>query len=228
MIKVLAGAGVLSEEESVGAPQYSQAELDAIVDEAAMWGEGRRARARRRSDQTRGDPPASGRSSTADWSTRKASIYDGSAAPSSCRTSTPTSTSSSTAPSWGCRRRSSRKSMAARPTGRELDARDQGRREVRVRDRRGRLSARGEREAVCAAGEALGYVAERRDPDGDRQRGRPAGWSDQVGRVAPGFYADLIAVAAIRWPMSRSSSAYSWVMKGGVVYKNDRARPGSY
>jgi len=37
-IKVLAGAGVLSEEESAGAPQYSQAELDALVQEAAMWG----------------------------------------------------------------------------------------------------------------------------------------------------------------------------------------------
>ena len=38
LIKVLASAGVLSEEESVGAPQYSQEELNAIVDEAAMWG----------------------------------------------------------------------------------------------------------------------------------------------------------------------------------------------
>jgi imidazolonepropionase-like amidohydrolase len=37
-IKVAATAGVLSEEESVGAPQYTQAELDALVDEAAMWG----------------------------------------------------------------------------------------------------------------------------------------------------------------------------------------------
>src|SRR5205085_7460390 len=37
-IKVLAGAGVLSEEESAGAPQYSQEELNAIVTEAAMWG----------------------------------------------------------------------------------------------------------------------------------------------------------------------------------------------
>ena len=37
LIKVAAGAGVLSEEESVGAPQYSQEELDALVSEAAMW-----------------------------------------------------------------------------------------------------------------------------------------------------------------------------------------------
>src|SRR5947199_8147961 len=38
LIKVLASAGVLSEEESVGAPQYSQEELNAVVQEAAMWG----------------------------------------------------------------------------------------------------------------------------------------------------------------------------------------------
>jgi imidazolonepropionase-like amidohydrolase len=37
-IKVMATAGVLSEEESVGAPQYSQEEMDAVVAEASMWG----------------------------------------------------------------------------------------------------------------------------------------------------------------------------------------------
>ncbi|HEY0554568.1 MAG TPA: amidohydrolase family protein [Thermoanaerobaculia bacterium] len=38
LIKVMATAGVLSEEASVGAPQYSQEEMDAVVTEAAMWG----------------------------------------------------------------------------------------------------------------------------------------------------------------------------------------------
>jgi imidazolonepropionase-like amidohydrolase len=38
VIKVLAGGGVLSEEENVGGPQFSQQELDVLVDEAAMWG----------------------------------------------------------------------------------------------------------------------------------------------------------------------------------------------
>jgi len=38
LIKIMAGAGVLSEEESVGAPQYSQEEMNAAVEEAAMWG----------------------------------------------------------------------------------------------------------------------------------------------------------------------------------------------
>jgi imidazolonepropionase-like amidohydrolase len=38
VIKVAATAGVLSEEESVGAPQYTQEELNALVDEASTWG----------------------------------------------------------------------------------------------------------------------------------------------------------------------------------------------
>jgi imidazolonepropionase-like amidohydrolase len=38
VIKMLAGAGVLSEEESVGAPQFSQEEMNVVVQEAAMWG----------------------------------------------------------------------------------------------------------------------------------------------------------------------------------------------
>ena len=37
-IKIMASAGVLSEEESVGAPQYTIEEMKAAVDEAAMWG----------------------------------------------------------------------------------------------------------------------------------------------------------------------------------------------
>ena len=37
LIKVIATAGVLTEEGSAGAPQYRQEELDAVVQEAAMW-----------------------------------------------------------------------------------------------------------------------------------------------------------------------------------------------
>jgi imidazolonepropionase-like amidohydrolase len=37
LIKVIATAGVLTEEGSAGAPQYSQQELDALVQEASMW-----------------------------------------------------------------------------------------------------------------------------------------------------------------------------------------------
>jgi len=37
LIKVIATAGVLTEEGSAGAPQYSQEELNAVVQEATMW-----------------------------------------------------------------------------------------------------------------------------------------------------------------------------------------------
>lgn len=37
LIKLIASAGVLSEEQSAGAPQYSQAEMDAVVQEATLW-----------------------------------------------------------------------------------------------------------------------------------------------------------------------------------------------
>jgi len=38
VIKVLSGGGVLSEKESVGGPQFSQEELNALVEEAKMRG----------------------------------------------------------------------------------------------------------------------------------------------------------------------------------------------
>ena len=38
LIKAIATAGVLTEEESAGDPQYTQEELDALVSEASMWG----------------------------------------------------------------------------------------------------------------------------------------------------------------------------------------------
>ncbi|MDE3248593.1 MAG: amidohydrolase family protein [Bacteroidota bacterium] len=38
VIKFGASAGVLSEEESVGAPQFTQEEMNALVDEAKLWG----------------------------------------------------------------------------------------------------------------------------------------------------------------------------------------------
>ena len=52
LIKVMASAGVLSGEASVGAPQYSQEEMIAVVDEAHRWG--KKVAARRRARQPSG------------------------------------------------------------------------------------------------------------------------------------------------------------------------------
>ena len=72
LIKVIATAGVFSEEGSAGAPQYSQEELDAAVEEATMWEKNgsRRTRMARRASSGRSEP-AWRRSSTAAWSTTR-------------------------------------------------------------------------------------------------------------------------------------------------------------
>jgi len=45
------------------------------------------------------------------------------------------------------------------------------------------------------------------------------GWSDRVGRIAPGYYADLIAVAGDPIADVSVLENVAFVMKGGVVYK---------
>jgi imidazolonepropionase-like amidohydrolase len=48
------------------------------------------------------------------------------------------------------------------------------------------------------------------------------GWSDKVGRVAPGLYADLIAVDADPLMDVTALENVRFVMKGGRVYKSLR------
>ena len=45
------------------------------------------------------------------------------------------------------------------------------------------------------------------------------GWEDRVGSIAPGKYADLIAVEGDALADLRSFMRVGFVMKGGVVYK---------
>jgi len=46
------------------------------------------------------------------------------------------------------------------------------------------------------------------------------GWSDRVGAIAPGKFADLIAVTADPLAGITELERVKWVMKGGVVYLN--------
>jgi imidazolonepropionase-like amidohydrolase len=47
------------------------------------------------------------------------------------------------------------------------------------------------------------------------------GWEDRVGAIAPGRYADMIAVAGDPLQDIRELERVRWVMKGGVVYRDD-------
>ena len=50
------------------------------------------------------------------------------------------------------------------------------------------------------------------------------GWSDRVGSVAPGRYADLVAVDGDPLADITLLEHVNFVMKGGVVYKDSRQR----
>jgi len=47
------------------------------------------------------------------------------------------------------------------------------------------------------------------------------GWSDRVGKIAPGFYADIIAVSGDPLQDIKELEKVKFVMKGGVIYKNE-------
>ena len=47
------------------------------------------------------------------------------------------------------------------------------------------------------------------------------GWSDRIGAIEPGFYADIIAVKGDPLDDITELERVCFVMKGGVVYKNE-------
>jgi imidazolonepropionase-like amidohydrolase len=49
------------------------------------------------------------------------------------------------------------------------------------------------------------------------------GWSDKIGELTPGHFADIVAVAGDPLKDIKELERVRFVMKGGVVYKRDQA-----
>ena len=96
--------------------------------------------------------------------------------------------------------------------------RDRSRREDRMRHRCARDPARAEREGAVGAGRPRHATGRRhRGGDGDERRARQT--ADDLGRLVPGFLADIIAVPGDPSEDITVTEDVRFVMKGGVVYK---------
>lgn len=222
LIKVLAGAGVLSEEESVGAPQYSQAELDALVSEAAMWG-------RKTAAHAHGAEAIKRAVRAGVVSIEHGGLVD----------------------EEGVRLMKEHGTYLVPDIYSDVYILEHGSEQglpqiIMDKERwlRGQQDVNWKRAIAAGVKFAFGTDAGVY-PHGQNARQfallvkflgvspidaiRMAtvnaadlmGWSDGVGRVAPGFYADLIAVDGDPLTDVSELERVRWVMKGGVVYRND-------
>jgi imidazolonepropionase-like amidohydrolase len=223
LIKVLAGAGVLSEEESAGAPQYSQEELDALVAEATMWG-------RKTAAHAHGAEAIRRAVRAGVASVEHGGLVD----------------------EEGVRLMKQRGTYLVPDIYTDVYILEHGAEQglppkILEKERwlRGQQDANWSRAFKAGVKFAFGTDAGVY-PHGQNARQfallvrhvgmspmdaiRMAtvnaadlmGWSDRVGRVAPGLYADLIAVDGDPLADVSELERVRWVMKGGVVYKDER------
>lgn len=222
-IKVLAGAGVLSEEESAGAPQYSQEELNAVVTEAAMWG-------RKVAAHAHGAEAIRRAARAGVASVEHGGLVD----------------------EEGVRVMKERGTYLVPDIITDVYILEHGTEQglppkiiEKERSLRGQQDANWLRALKAGVRFAFGTDAGVY-PHGQNARQfallvkhlglspidaiRMAttnaadlmAWSNRVGRVAPGFYADLIAVSGDPITDVSELERVRWVMKGGIVYKDDR------
>jgi imidazolonepropionase-like amidohydrolase len=220
-IKVLAGAGVLSEEESAGAPQYSQQELDAIVTEAAMWG-------RKVAAHAHGAEAIKRAARAGVASVEHGGLVDEEGVRIMKERGTylvPDIITDVYILEHGAEQQ-----LPAKIIDKERALRPQQDANWSRAMKAGVKFAFGTDAGVYPHGEnarqfAL-LVKHLGIPPIDAIRLATTnaadllGWPDRVGRVAPGFYADLIAVAGDPLTDVSELERVRWVMKGGVVYKN--------
>jgi len=223
-IKVLAGAGVLSEEESAGAPQYSQEELNAVVTEAAMWG-------RRVAAHAHGAEAIKRAARAGVASVEHGGLID----------------------EEGVRIMKERGTYLVPDIITDVYILEHGaEQQLPAKIIEKERSLRGEQDANWSRALKGGVKFAFGTDAGVYPHGQNArqfallvehlgvspidairmattnaadllAWSTRVGRVAPGFYADLIAVTGDPLADVSELERVRWVMKNGVVYKDDRS-----
>jgi imidazolonepropionase-like amidohydrolase len=222
VIKMAATAGVLSNEDSVGAPQFTLEEMKAIVDEAHMWGRKVAAHAHgadgiRRAVEAGVD------------SIEHGSLLDDAGIALMKQKGTtlvPTLEVGAYllehAASMGIPQHQIDKSKQI-----ALQSRDAVRRAAAAGVKMAFGTDAGvfphginAREFALLVG--CGLTPMQAIQDATKSAATLIGWSDKVGRVAPGLYADLIAVEGDPLADVTALEHVAWVMKGGVVVKSAR------
>jgi len=219
VIKVTATAGAMSEEESVDAALYTQEELDALVDEAKMWG-------RRVAAHAHGAEGIKRAVKAGVASIEHGTFLDEEGASLMAERGTYLVKDSyedrwflERAPGWGYPKIIVDK-LAKIVAGHEAA--------FKLAVRRGVKIAFGTDAGMLPHGENAkqfrDYIAWGMKPmdailTATRNAADLLGWSDRVGTVTPGRYADLIAVAGDPLTDPTELERVTFVMKGAVVVK---------
>jgi len=223
LIKVLAGAGVLSEEESAGAPQYSPEELSAVVTEATMWG-------RKVAAHAHGAEAIKRAVRAGVASVEHGGLVDEEGVRLMRERGTYLVPDIYT--DVYILEHGAEQGLPPKMIEKERSLRGQQDVNWRRAFKAGVKFAFGTDAGVYPHGQnarqfalLVGHVG-LSPVDAIRMATVNAadllGWSDRVGRVAPGLYADLIAVDGDPLADVTELERVRWVMKGGVVYRDDR------
>ena len=224
VIKLIASAGVLTEEQSVGAPQYSQEEMNASVQEAAQWG--RRVAAHAHGAEAIKRAVRAGVASIEHGSLLDdegirlmkergtylvADIYNDDYILSQYK----------------------RLNFPQKILDKEALVGKQQRENFRRAARAGVKIAYGTDAGVYPHGwngkqfvfmVRYGLTPMQAIQSATTSAADLLGWTDKVGAVAPGLYADLIAVDGDPLSDITELERVKFVMKGGIVYKDSRER----
>jgi imidazolonepropionase-like amidohydrolase len=225
LIKIAATAGVLSNEDSVGAPQYTLAEMKAVVDEAHMWGRKVAAHAHgaegiRRASEAGVDSIEHGsllddagiETMKKQGTTFVPTLYVGAWLLDNAEMIKvpPNQVEKAKLIALQCREAvaRARKAGVKLAFGTDAGVFPHG------------LNAR---EFALLVG--CGLTPMEAIVDATSAAAELIGWPDKVGRIAPGFHADLIAVAGDPLADVTELERVKFVMKGGEVVKQAAAAP---